>query len=82
MAFNMKPARSGAGKRKSRLSIAAAPYRVNFKNGKKRMYGGLEEIYTSMDQDDVESIYDRHARAFLDLAALWGPSHHRKFIFG
>jgi len=79
MAFNMKPARSGAGRRKPRLSIAAASYRVNFKDGKKRMYGDLKEIYGSTGQETVDSIYDRHAGAFLDLDVLW-KNHRRKFV--
>ncbi len=43
------------------------------------MYGDLAEIYRSVSQEEVESVYDRHARAFLDLDVLW-KNHSRKFI--
>jgi hypothetical protein len=79
MAFKIEAARSGAGRRKPRLSIAAAPYQVIFTNGKRQMLGGLREVYTAHSRVSVESIFDRHKKAYLDLNVLW-HTHRRKFL--
>lgn len=79
MGFKMKPAKSGAGQRSANLSIAAAPYQVNFKNGKRRMCGQLREIYQDTSMEAVASVFDRHKRSFLDLEVLW-KRHRRKFV--
>jgi hypothetical protein len=81
MGFRIKPARSGAGQRSTKLSIAAAPYQVNFKNGKRRMCGQLREIYQDISMESVASVFDRHERSFLDLECLW-KRHRRKFVPG
>lgn len=81
MGFRIKPAKSGAGQRSSKLSIAAAPYQVNFKNGKRRLCGELREIYQDISMESVASVFDRHERSFLDLESLW-TRHRRKFVPG
>jgi hypothetical protein len=79
MVFKIKPSTSGAGSLKAQVSIAVAPYLVKFKDGRQLFYSGLREIYKPLDQSTVASVYDRHARAFLDTTTLW-QSHRRKFV--
>jgi hypothetical protein len=82
MVFKMKTSRNGAGKPSGsgdKLSIAAAPYQVKFKNGKSRFYGTLREIYATVSKSSVESVFDRHEKSYLDTEILW-KSRRRKFI--
>lgn len=78
MSFNIAPSRSGKGV-KTKLSIAAAPYVVNLKNGKSRFYSALRDIYGSLSIDAVVSVFDRHRKNYLDLETLW-RSHRRKIV--
>jgi hypothetical protein len=66
--------------RNSRLSIHAAPYQVNFKSGVYHTYTRLQEI-AKLRQNRIASVFDRHAKSFLDLDTLW-KQRRRKFIAG
>lgn len=81
MGFKIKASRSGHGAAKTQLSVAAAPYQVTFKDGRKCFYGELKEIYEKTSIHDVTSVFDRHKKAFLDLDVIWNH-HRRKFITG
>lgn len=69
----------GKFKTKPGLNVTSAPYAVVFKNGGKRLYVGLKDIYTKVRIETVVSVFDRHKKAYLDLPTLW-VSHRRKFI--
>lgn len=79
MSFRLKASHSGLGKRKDGLSVAAAPYHVKLKNGKDRFCAHLKEVYGEFSQAAVDSVFDRHEKAFLDLEALWSK-HRRRFL--
>jgi len=79
MGFELRASHSGLGKQKNQLSVAAAPYHVKLKDGKDKFCAHLKEVYGGFSQAAVDSVFDRHERAFLDLEALW-TRHRRRFV--
>jgi len=74
MAFKLPVRRA-----KPEISVAAAPYRVFLRNGSYRLHDSLIGISRGHSQTAVKSVYDRHAKKFLDVSTIF-KSHRRKFL--
>ncbi len=61
------------------LSVAAAPYRVILNNGKEVFFTTLSNICSDLNAATIRSVYDRHAKGFLDIQTIF-KSRRRKFI--
>lgn len=61
------------------LSVAAAPYRVVLTSGKEVLFTTLGNICSELNATKIRSVYDRHAKSFLDIQTIF-KSRRRKFI--
>jgi hypothetical protein len=61
------------------LSVAAAPYQVILASGKEMFFTTLGNICSNLNAAAIRSVYDRHAKSFLDIQTIF-KSKRRKFI--
>jgi hypothetical protein len=62
----------------SGISASAAPYLATLTSGKKLLFSRLHEIAEDLKPEQIETIYDRKQRRFLDPAGFLHRQRKRK----